>query len=98
MSLFLSVAGGLLGLGLAAAALRALISFGPREIPRLAEAHIDPQVMLFTLLLSFLAAMISGLWPALRSGATLVRSRQWTTVADRSMRNLLVVGEFSIAL
>jgi putative ABC transport system permease protein len=97
-SLVLSVAGGLLGLALAAAALRALIAFGPREIPRLADSRMDPQVLLFTLLLSLFAAMVSGLWPALRSGTTLARSRQWTTVADRSVRNLLVIGEFSIAL
>jgi predicted permease len=97
-SLVLSVAGGLVGLALASAALRALIAFGPREIPRLSETHIDPQVLLFTLSLSIFAAIVSGIWPALRSGATPARSRQWTTVADRSVRNLLVVGEFSIAL
>jgi putative ABC transport system permease protein len=97
-SLVLSVAGGLLGLALAAAALQALIAFGPRDIPRLAEAHIDPPALGFTLLLCLFAAMVSGLWPALRSGTTLARSRQWTTVADRGVRNLLVIGEFSIAL
>ncbi|MGD0776752.1 MAG: ABC transporter permease [Candidatus Solibacter sp.] len=97
-SLVLSAAGGSLGLALAAAALRALIAFGPREIPRLDEARIDPHVLLFTLSLSLLAAIVSGLWPAMRSGATPARSRQWSTVADRSVRNLLVVGEFSIAL
>src|SRR5260370_12975436 len=58
-SLVLSVAGGLLGLALAAAALKALIAFGPREIPRLAEAHTDPQVLLLTLLLSLFTAMVS---------------------------------------
>jgi predicted permease len=97
-SLVLSAAGGSLGLALAAAALRALIAFGPREIPRLDEARIDPPVLLFTLSLSLLAAIVSGLWPAMRSGATSARSRQWSTAADRSVRNLLVVGEFSIAL
>ena len=97
-TLVLSAAGGLLGLALAAAALKVLIAFGPREIPRLAEAHIDPQVLMFTLFLSIVAAMVSGLWPALRSGTTPSRSRQWTTVADRGVRNLLVIGEFSIAL
>ena len=85
-SLVLSAAGGSLGLALAAAALRALIAFGPREIPRLSEAHINPQVLLFTLLLSLFAAMASSLWPALRNGTMFARSRQWTTVADRSVR------------
>jgi len=97
-SLVLSVAGGSLGLAIASAALRALIAFGPRDIPRLNEAHIDPHVLLFTLLLSLFAATVSALWPAMGTGTTLARSRQWNTVADLSIRNVLVVAEFSIAL
>jgi predicted permease len=97
-SLVLATAGGLLGLALAAAALHALIAFGPREIPRLSEARIDLQVLLFTLASALFAAIVSGLWPALRNGTALARSRQWTTVANRSVRNMLVAGEFSIAL
>ena len=65
-SLVLSVTGGALGLGLADASLRALISFGPRDLPRREEAHIDPRVLLFTLLLSLFAATTSALWPAMR--------------------------------
>ena len=97
-SLLLSLAGGSLGLALAAAALKALVAFGPREIPRLNESRIDPAALLFTIMLSVFAAAISGVWPALRNGASLPRGRQWTTVANRNVRNLLVVGEFSIAL
>ncbi len=97
-SLVLSAAGGALGLALAAAALQALIAFAPPGIPRLMEARIDPQVLLFTLAVSLFSAIVSGLWPALRDGASLARSRQWTTVANRGVRNMLVVGEFSIAL
>jgi len=97
-SLVLSVAGGSLGLALAASGLKALIAFGPRDIPRLEEAHIDPHVLLFTLCLSLFAATASALWPAMRSGTALARSRGWNTIADRSIRNVLVVVEFSIAL
>jgi len=97
-TLVLSVTGGILGLALAATALKALVAFGPREIPRLDQAHIDLQVLLFTMLLSLFAAVASGVWPAIRSGSTPARSRQWNTVANRSVQNLLVVGEFSIAL
>src|ERR1039457_2840641 len=97
-SLVLSAAGGALGLALAAAALKALIAFAPPGIPRLAEARIDPQVLLFTLAVSLFSAIVSGLWPAMRNGTALARSRQWTTVANRGVRNMLVIGEFSIAL
>src|SRR5882724_2857272 len=97
-SLVLSVAGGLFGLALAAGALRFLIAFGPRDIPRLTEAHIDLPALLFTLLLCLFTATVSAIWPAVRTGTTVVRVRQWNTSADRRIQNLLVVGEFSIAL
>jgi putative ABC transport system permease protein len=97
-SLVLSVAGGVLGLAIAFATLRAVIAFGPRQIPRLTEAHIDGPALLFTLALSLFAALFSGLWPAVRSGGVLARSRQWTTVSNRDVRNIIVVGEFAIAM
>jgi predicted permease len=97
-SLVLAGAGGLLGLLLADAGLKALIAFGPQDIPRLGEAHIDGPVLLFALSLSVLAAVISGLWPSFNSGSAPVSSRQWTTVAKRSIRSVLVAGEFALAL
>jgi predicted permease len=97
-SVVLSGAGAVLGLALAAAALKALVAFGPREIPRLQEARIDGTAMLFTLGLALLSAIVSGLWPALRNAAAPARSREWTTISNRSVRNVLVIGEFAIAL
>lgn len=97
-SLVLAGAGGMLGLLLAVAALKALIAFGPQDIPRLAEARVETQVLVFTLLISLFAAIASGLWPALQSGTALAGSRQWTTVSSRSARDLLVMGEFALAL
>jgi predicted permease len=97
-SLVLSAVGGALGLALAAATLRALIALGPREIPRLTEAHIDGATLLFTLGLCVFAALFSGLWPAMRNGTAPTRSREWNTVSNSKVRNLLVAGEFAIAL
>ena len=98
-NLLLSLSGGLLGLALAAAALHAIVTFGPRDIPRLDEARIDTSVLLFTLGLSLFTAIASGLWPALRTGSAAVsRSRNWTTAANRNVRNILVAGEFALAL
>lgn len=96
-SLVLAIAGGVVGSALAGTALKALIAFGPRQIPRLTEAHIDGPALLFTLALCLFAALFSGLWPALRNGAPLARSRSWTTLSTRRVRNLIVVGEFAIA-
>jgi predicted permease len=97
-SLVLAGAGGLLGLLMAGAALKALIAFGPQGIPRLAEAHVDPPVLVFSLGISVFAAIVSGLWPALQSGTALAGSRQWRTLANRSARDFLVIGEFALAL
>lgn len=98
-NLVLALAGGLLGLGLAYGALRAVIAYGPRDIPRLGEARIDAMVLAFTFALSIFTAIVSGLWPALRTGgATVARSRHWITAANRNVRDVLVIGEFAIAL
>jgi putative ABC transport system permease protein len=97
-SIVLSLVGALLGLTLAAAAVKALIAFGPPEIPRLREARIDGMAILFTLALALLSAIVSGLWPAFRHAVAPARSREWTTIANRGVRNALVIGEFAIAL
>jgi predicted permease len=97
-SLVLSSAGGLLGLALAAAALKVLVAFGPHEIPRLQEARIDGAALLFTVGLALLSTIVSGLWPALRNAAAPAASRKWTTVSNRNVHNALVIGEFAIAL
>ncbi|HUO32491.1 MAG TPA: ABC transporter permease, partial [Bryobacteraceae bacterium] len=97
-SLLLSLAATPFGLALSIAATKAMIAFGPREIPRLAEARVDFRVLLFALALCVLTTLAAGLWPALETSTTSARSRQWRTAANRRVRNFLVIGEFSIAL
>jgi predicted permease len=97
-SLVLSAIGSALGLAVASATLKALTALGPHDIPRLADAHIDGPVLLFTLGLALFAALFSGLWPAMRNGATPAGSRVWTSVSNTRVRNVLVICEFAIAL
>jgi predicted permease len=97
-SLVLSSAGAVFGLMLAAVAVKALVAFGPGDVPRLQEARIDGVAISFTLGLALLSAILSGLWPALKTAAAPARSRQWTTISNRTFRNAFVVGEFAIAL
>ncbi len=68
-SVLLGVAGGLLALPLALAAVRLLVRFGPRDLPRLDEISIDASVLLFGLAVSVVAGLLFGLLPALRAGA-----------------------------
>ncbi|HJQ25710.1 MAG TPA: ABC transporter permease [Blastocatellia bacterium] len=66
-SVILGLAGGLVGLGLAFAGLKLLVSLNPPNIPRLAEINIDLRVLAFTFLVSLATGLIFGLVPALQA-------------------------------
>ena len=68
-SLGLGVAGGLAALPLALLAVRLLVAFGPRDLPRLDEISVDAPVLLFGLAVSVAAGLLFGFLPALRAGA-----------------------------
>ena len=61
----LAALGGLLGLGLAEAAVRALAVVGPGSIPRLGLVRLDGSVLAFTAVLAMLTGLIFGVTPAL---------------------------------
>ena len=65
-NLLLSLVGGGLGAALATWCVSLLVKFGPRDIPRLAEVHMDARVLLFALALSILTPLLFGLAPALQ--------------------------------
>src|SRR6185369_12044507 len=64
-STLLALGGGLLGLLLAAGALRLLVTFVTRFSPRAGEISIDGTVLLFTLLVSLVTGLAFGALPAL---------------------------------
>src|SRR5205085_393158 len=64
----LLAAGGALGaLAFAVWGVKALVSLGPKDLPRLAEVHPDSTVLLFTALLAAGTCLVFGLVPALRA-------------------------------
>ncbi len=97
-TLVLAACGGLVGLSLASSATEAIKVFGPAGIPRLAEARIDWHVILFTAAISVFTALFASLWPVFGCSRTQAGSRQWTSVSTRRVRDLLVAGEFALAL
>ena len=104
-SLALSLVGGLVGLGLAAAGVRLLVSLRPEGIPRLEEIGVDGTVLAFTFLLSLFAGLLCGGFAALRYGAPeLVPAlkeggRGGTAGRGRHRaRNVLVVIQMALAL
>jgi predicted permease len=104
-SVFLGLAGGVLGLGLAYAGLKILVSIAPASLPRLQDIYIDPRVLLFTLTLSLLAGLLFGLIPVMKYGAPSMASvlraggRTLSQSKERHrVRNTLVVLQVALAL
>ncbi len=104
-SLTLGVAGGLLALPLALLAVRLLVRFGPRELPRLDEISIDAAGLFFGLSVSVVGGLLFGLLPALRAGAVAaaghmtVGARGASVGRERQIaRRGLVVMQIALAL
>ena len=103
-SVALALAGGLVGIVLAQAAIALLRALAPAELPRLEEIAIHPPVVVFTLAISLISGILMGLVAVLRFGrpaaAALkggVRSAIDSPGRHR-VRNALVVGQVALAL
>jgi len=99
-SLVLAVLGGVLGILLSFAGLRAFLAAAPRNLPRLNEIHVSWPVLLGAAFLSILTAFVFGLLPALRAihvdpQAALQTStvRISSSRESRRTRHLLVAAE-----
>ncbi|HMG35708.1 MAG TPA: ABC transporter permease [Blastocatellia bacterium] len=66
-SLLLSLLGGGLGLALAAWGTKAALAALPTALPRAEEVGVDPKVLFFTVSISLLTGILSGLAPALKT-------------------------------
>ncbi len=103
-SLLLSVAGGVLGLALAALGLRIGVSYLPETLPRIDEISLDWRVVLFALGLSLLTGFACGVIPAFAALKTSVNEtlkeggRTGSAVGHAWMRSGLVIGEVATAL
>ena len=104
-SLVLAVSGALLGLALAAGALRALEAIDPTSIPAMSPVTLDMSVVAFTLVLAVVTTLLFGLAPALRTlHVNLVESLreggQQATLGGRRqrLRGALVAAEVALAV
>ncbi|MEY2563624.1 MAG: hypothetical protein QOH88_1817 [Verrucomicrobiota bacterium] len=104
-SVLLAVLGGCAGALLAVWGLDLLRAIGTQTVPRIAEANLDPRVLLVTLAVSIGTGILFGLVPALASGnpelteALKEGGRGSTTGVRRNrIRNALVVAEVALAL
>ncbi len=108
-SIVLSVTGGVFGLILGYAGVRALLAVSPAGLPRVGEhgaaVGIDWRILLFTLAISLLTGILFGLAPAIGASrpdlnTTLKESsnRSGTGLRHNITRSLLVISEVSLAL
>ena len=101
----LGLRGSVLGLTLAWAAIRLLVTLGPSGLPRLHDIRIDTSVLIFNLVVSLLASLLFGSIPVLKfagarmgtglreGGRTLSQGRE-----RHRARNTLVVVQVGLAV
>jgi putative ABC transport system permease protein len=104
-SVTLGFLGSAIGLGLAYAALRALIAIAPDGLPRINEIGIDGPVLLFTFAISILASVLFGAIPIFKYAgvriSTGIREGGRANSGSREQhraRSVLVVIQVALAL
>ena len=108
-SVVLSLAGGLVGLAVGWAGIRALLSVNTAGLPRVGEdglfVGLDWRVVAFTIAISLATGIVFGLIPALQSSKTDLTTtlkessgRSGTGFRQNKVRSMLVVVEVALAL
>lgn len=101
-SLLLSIAGGALGLLIAALGTHWAIAHLPGSLPRVREISIDGRVLLFTVAASLLSGIGFGIAPALRGGfelsAALKEGERGSGGRVRRIQGVFVVAQLALAL
>jgi predicted permease len=102
-SILLGLAGGAIGLVLAAWGTQAALRILPETLPRAQDVDLDGRVLLFTLFASIAAGIIFGLAPALRTSRaslqeTLKESGRGNSGAKHRAQGIFVVVEMAMAL
>jgi predicted permease len=104
-SITLGFLGSAIGLGLAYAALRALVAIAPDGLPRINEIGIDGPVLLFTFIISILASVLFGCIPIFKYAgvrlSTGIREGGRANSGSREQhraRSVLVVVQVALAL
>ena len=102
-SSILALAGGALGVLLAANGVRPFVQFWPGSLPRAEEVHLDWRLLLFACTVSLVTGLIFGLAPALRVPTREVeqilrRGARAVGGGSRRLHQGLVVAEIALAV
>jgi predicted permease len=101
-STVLALSGGVLGVALAAFAVRPFSLLWPGGLPRAEEVQLDWQALLFAIAVSILTGVLFGLAPALRAPAKELESRlrsggRTVAASPRRLHRTFVVSEIALA-
>ena len=102
-TLMIAVPGGIAGLAVAIAGVRALVWVAPQNLPRLSEISVDTTVLAFSLVMTLLTALMFGLGPALQTARTSsndlggIGQRVAGHKGVRRGHQALVIGELALA-
>ena len=104
-TLTLAAFGGIVGIAIAAAAVRVLRSFGEHALPRIDAVGVDAAVLLFAVAITLATALACGVIPALRLARgnpqhALTQHSRWATGSrgQRMLRNGLASAQLALAL
>jgi putative ABC transport system permease protein len=104
-SALLALLGGAGGVLLAYWLVEAIVTFGPRDLPRLNQIEVNPPALGFAVAVSLLTAVIFGLAPAaqtlrsdLQESLRAAGCAMTGGLRQQRLRNLLVVSEIALAL
>ena len=100
--LLLSGVGALLGLALARYGIKAIVALQPAGITRPEDIHLNPAVLIFTVVVSLVAAFIFAVVPALQAARTdvnaaLHHARGAQVFVSAGLRKFLIVAEVALA-
>lgn len=103
-SVVLATLGAISGLAVASLGVQALVALAPADLPRVTDIGIDGGVLMFTVLVSSMAAVLFGLAPAIMSTrvdpGTLLTSRGAIGMgrAGGRIRSAMIVGEVALSV
>lgn len=101
--LVIAAIGGAIGLAIAQAGLRFLMSLAPSTLPRQASITMDPSVFVFSAAATLIAALLFGVIPTIagarvETAMTLMRAGRGGTSPYGGVRRLLIAGEVALSL
>jgi putative ABC transport system permease protein len=100
-TLLLAIAGGTLGVAIAAAGVRLLVALSPPGLPRVDAIALNAPALLFAFLLSAVVGVAAGVTPALQAPRAKLKSslqHEGRTSTRQTVRRALVVSEVALAL